>query len=158
MDSVNLLLPVLGIVGLLIFAGWILSMGSESLSEAYRSLTFGIVACGALLASPVMFYMTWQQFGAKSRLAAEYIPPCNALGHAELAQGGRPPRAIWRFVANDDAARILSYYEVECAKSGWKVERRRNDLLLTRDSGRFAIWSEKSGDQETIVFQKDPPR
>ena len=157
MDSVNLLLPVLGVVCLFVFAGWIMTIGNESLSNAYSSLTFGIVACSALLASPVCFYMTWQQYGAKSRLQDEHLPPCNALGHAELAQGGRPPRSVWRFVALDNARDILGYYETECARSGWKVERRKNGLLLTRESTRFAIWSEKSGERETIVFQKDPP-
>lgn len=157
MDSVNLMLPAAGVFCLLIFAGWILTIGNDSLAQSFATLKVGIVACGALLAAPVCFYMTWQQFGAKARLQAEHIPPCHALGWAEFAQGGRAPRYVWRFVALDESTNIFRYYETECAKSGWKVERRKNGMLLTRDGARFAIWAEKSNDKQNIIFQKNPP-
>ncbi len=159
MDSVDPLMPVIGVTCFGVFAGWLLGLvlRPESLSNVYASFKVGIVAIGALLASPVFFYMTWQQFGAKARLAVEHLPPCNALGHAALAQGGRPPRYLWRFEALDTATDIIRYYETECVKSGWTVEKKKNGLLLIRPEGKMGIWSEKSGDNEQIIFQKNPP-
>jgi hypothetical protein len=159
MDSVDPLMPIIGVTCLGIFIGWLIASGTqaESLSNVYASFKVSIVAFGALLASPVFFYMTWQQFGAKARLQSEHLPPCNVLGHAALAQGGRAPRYTWRFEARDDAAKILQYYETECPKSGWTVERKKNGLLFVRPDAKMEIWSEKSGDKEQIVFHKNPP-
>jgi len=72
------------------------------------------------------------------------------------AQGGRAPRLIWRFEALDDSPHILEFYETTCTKAGWKVERRKNGLLLSMPGLSVALWSEPHGNAEQIIIPKLP--
>lgn len=157
MDSLDLKMLIYGGGCLLFFIAWLLGRQVETFEDAFDSLPAAGVAFGALLVSPFFFYYAWQQVGAKTRLAHENLPVCEALGHAVGAQGGRPPRGIWRFEARDDAKNILAYYEAAAATAGWKVERKKNGVLLTRTGDSAAIWWEPAGDAQQIVIQKPAP-
>jgi hypothetical protein len=100
--------------------------------------------------------MSWQQLGAKGRLLQAGLPPCAALGHAVGAQGGRPPRGIWRFEALDTPATIIAYYETTVVQSGWKAEKKKNGILLEKAGRRMAIWTERQGDKDQVIFQRLP--
>lgn len=149
---------VYGVACLLFFIGWLLGRRVDSLGDAFDSLPAAMVALGALLMSPFFFYYAWQQVGAKARLAHENLPVSPALGHVVGAQGGRAPRGIWRFEALDGAQDILAYYETAAVTSGWKAERRKNGLLLTRAGDSAAIWWEPAGERQQIVIQKPAPK
>lgn len=158
MDSLDPKTLIFGVSCLAFFIVWLLGRRIDTLEDALDSLPAAAVAMGALLMSPFFFYYAWQQVGAKARLAQENIPVCAALGHVVGAQGGRPPRRIWRFEAQDDAKNILAYYETAVAASGWKLEKKQNGLLLTKADDSAAIWWEPAGDAEQIVIQKPAPR
>lgn len=154
MDSLDPIVLIIGMTCLGFFVIWLLGRQVESLEDAFDSLPAALVAMGALCAAPVFFYMAWQQFGAKSRLQHENLPVCAALGHAVGAQGGRAPRYIWRFEALDDAANILAYYEIAAVKTGWKMEKKPNGIILDKPGTRLAIWAEKNGAKPQIVIQR----
>lgn len=154
MDSLDPTVLIYGVTCLSFFVVWLLGRQVESLEDAFGSLPAALVAMGALLMSPVFFYMAWHQIGAKTRLAQENLPVCESLGHAVGAQGGRPPRSIWRFEVRDDAKNILAYYEAAATTTGWKAERKKNGVLLTKPGLSLAIWAEKSGDKEQVIIQK----
>ena len=156
MDSLNPTTLILGISCLGIFLGWVLARRSDSLSEAFDSLTTAIVAFGALCMAPFFFYGAWHQFGAKARLQTIDLPLCPAFGHAVGAQGGRAPRYIWRFETTDDSPHILDFYNGACRKAGWKVEGKKNGLLLTKPGLNVALWAEPHGAAEQIIIQKLP--
>ncbi|MBL9215835.1 MAG: hypothetical protein JNG83_10205 [Opitutaceae bacterium] len=148
---------ICGVGCLLFFFGWLLGRRIDTLEDAFDSLPAAGVAMGALLMSPFFFYYAWQQFGAKARLVQENIPVCEALGQAVGAQGGRMPRRVWRFAARDDAQKIIAYYETATAAAGWKLEKRKNGLRLTREGDSAAIWWEPAGEATQIVIQKPAP-
>lgn len=154
MDSLDPKVLIYGATCLGCFVVWLLGTQVESMEDAFKSLTGAIVAFGALCATPVFLYIGWHQIGAKVRLAQENLPVCEALGHAVGAQGGRAPRGLWRFEALADAKGILAYYESAAGAAGWKVERKKNGVLLTKPGLSLAIWSEKSGDKEQVIIQK----
>lgn len=156
MDSLNTATLFVGATCLGIFIGWLIGRRTDSLSEAFDSLTTALVAFGALLIAPFFFYAAWHQFGAKARLQQEYLPVSPALGHAVGAQGGRAPRYIWRFEVRDESKHILEFYETAAPKAGWKVERKKNGLLLTKPGQNVALWAEPHGSTEQIVIQKLP--
>ena len=156
MDSVNPMTLILGVTCLGAFFGWLVGRRSESLSETFDSLPTAIVAFGALCIAPFFFYGAWHQFGAKARLQSVDLPVCPGFGHAVGAQGGREPRCIWRFEALDDSPHILDFYEAACTKAGWKVERKKNGLLLSKPGLKIALWAEGQGAAEQIVIQKLP--
>jgi hypothetical protein len=157
-DSLDPKTLVFGVSCLAFFCAWLVSRRIDSLEDAFDSLPAAGLALAALLVSPFFFYYAWQQVGAKTRLAQENLPVCPALGHVVGAQGGRPPRGIWRFEALDDPKNILAFYETAAATSGWKFERRKNGLLLAKAGDTAAIWWEPAGDHEVIVIQKPAPR
>ncbi|SDR76813.1 hypothetical protein [Opitutus sp. GAS368] len=157
MDSLDPKMLIYGVACLGFFATWLLGRQVETLENAFDSLPAALVAFGALLMSPFFFYYAWQQVGAKARLVQEHLPVCEALGHAVGAQGGRPPRGIWRFEARDDVKNILAYYEAVTTTAGWKVERKKNGVLLTKAGDSAAIWWEPAGDGQQIVIQKPAP-
>jgi hypothetical protein len=148
---------IFGVSCLGFFVIWLLGRQVESLSDAFDSLPAALVAFGALCASPVFFYIAWHQIGAKVRLAQEHLPVCAAFGHVVGAQGGRAPRGIWRFEALDEAGNILAYYEAAAPAAGWKIEKKKNGLLLSKTGASLALWSEKKGDQEQVIVQKLSP-
>ena len=154
MDSLDPRVLLYGVACLGFFLFWLLGRKNETLEDTFNSLPAALVALGALCASPFFFYMAWHQIGAKSRLQQEQLPVCAALGHAVGAQGGRAPRGIWRFAAHDKPESILAYYETAAAKAGWKLERKKNGLLLNKTGTQLAIWAERHGDEEQIVIQK----
>jgi hypothetical protein len=158
MDSLDPMMLVLGVGSLAFFVAWLLGRGIESTEDAFNSLPAAGLALGALLLSPFFFYYAWQQVGAKARLAREHLPVSPALGHVIGAQGGRPPRGIWRFEAREGAQNILAYYETAAVASGWKSERKKNGLLLTKAGDSAAIWWEPSNEGEQIVIQKPAPK
>lgn len=149
---------VCGVGCVLFFAGWLLGGRSDTLEAVFDSLPVAGVAFGALLALPFFFYYAWQQAGAKARLSEASLPVCPALGHAVGAQGGRPPRSVWRFATREDPMSIIVYYESAVAAHGWKPERRKNGLLLTKAGDSAAIWWESSGEERQIVIQKPAPQ
>jgi hypothetical protein len=155
MDSLDPKVLIYGVSCLSFFLLWLLGRQVKSLEDAFDSLPAALVAMGALLMSPVFFYIAWHQIGAKSRLAQEGLPVSAALGHAVGAQGGHAPRGIWRFEALDDARDILAYYESAGSTAGWKLERKKNGLLMSKPGSSMAIWLEKQGDREQIVIQKE---
>ena len=154
MDSLNPTVLIYGVTCLGLFVFWLLGRKAESLEDAFNSLPTALVAMGALCAAPFFFYLAWHQIGAKARLQQENLPVCAALGHAVGAQGGRAPRGIWRFAAHNKPETILAYYETAAAKAGWKLERKKNGLLLNKPGTQLAIWAERHGDEEQIVIQK----
>ena len=156
MDSVNFTALFIGITCAGVFVAWLLGRQSESLAGAFDSLPTALVVFGALCAAPFFFYGTWQQYGAKTRLQQENLPVCASLGHAVGAQGGRAPRGIWRFEALDEPERILDFYATVCPKTGWQVVKKKNGLLLSKPGLSFALWTEKQGAEEQIIFQKSP--
>ncbi len=156
MNSLNPLTLILGVTCLGIFFGWLLGRRSESWSAAFDSLTTALVAFGALCIAPFFFYGAWHQFGAKSRLQTIELPVCPGFGHAVGAQGGRAPRCIWRFEALDDSASILEFYVTACTQAGWKVDRRKNGLLLSKPGFTISLWTEHHGNDEQIVIKKLP--
>ena len=157
MDSVDPKVLIFGVTCLAFFLVWLLGRKVESLEDAFDSLPAALVAMGALCAAPVFFYMAWQQVGAKSRLQQEHLPVCAALGHAVGAQGGRAPYGIWRFEALDEPWNILHFYEAAATGDGWKSDRKKNGILLEKAGLRMAIWTERQGDKDQIIFQKNPP-
>lgn len=154
MDSLDPTVLLYGVACLGCFVVWLLGRKTETLEDAFDSLPAALVAMGALCASPFFFYLAWHQIGAKSRLQQEQLPVCAALGHAVGAQGGRAPRGIWRFEAREDSGAILAYYEAAAPGAGWKPEKKKNGLLLTRPGRQLAIWAERHGDEGQIVIQK----
>lgn len=154
MDSLNPTVLIYGVTCLGFFVVWLLGRKAESLEDAFNSLPAALVALGALCASPFFFYMAWHQVGAKSRLQQEQLPVCASLGHAVGAQGGRAPRGIWRFEAREESGRIIAYYETAAPGAGWKLEKKKNGILLAKPGRQLAIWAEKHGEGEQIVIQK----
>lgn len=157
MISLNLMIPVIGFGCLVFFAAWLIWPREDSLWGAYDSLTTGILAFVTLLAVPMCIYMTWHQVGAKERLMHERLPVSADLGYVIGAQGGRAPRFIWRFKARVAPEVILKQYETLGPATGWKIERRKNGLLLQKPEAVFAVWIDRQNDEPEIVFEKRPP-
>jgi len=154
MDSLDPFVLVVGVTCLGFFVFWLLGRKTETLEDTFNSLPTALVAMGALCATPLFFYMAWHQIGAKARLQQENLPVCAALGHAVGAQGGRAPRGIWRFEALEESGKVLAYYETAAPGAGWKLEKKKNGILLTKPGRQLAIWAEKHGEGEQIVIQK----
>ena len=152
MDSLNPITLILGVTCLGAFVGWLVGRRNKSLSETFDSLPTAIVAFGALCMAPFFFYGAWHQFGAKARLQSVDLPVSPAFDHAVGAQGGREPRCIWRFEALGDSTHIMEFYETACTKAGWKVERKKNCLLLTKPGPLVRV----ARNAEQIIIQKLP--
>jgi len=158
MASLNPLFPILGVAFLVAFVIWLVWPRSDSLGEAYDSLTNAILPFVLLLAAPVFLYASWHQLGAKERLLGEGLPVSADLGYVVGAQGGRAPRCVWRFKALANPQTILADYETQAQASGWKTERTTPALLLHKPEVTFALWTEKHGDEAEIVFEKRRPK
>ncbi len=158
MSSLNPSVLLYGVCCLVFFFLWLLGRRVETFEDAFDSLPAAGVAFGALLIAPFFFYYGWQQFGAKDRLEKLGLPACPAFGHAVGAQGGREPRAIWRFEAPDDPKPVLAYYQEAATRHGWKIDRRKNGLLLEKDGMQVALWHEPHDGQTQFVIQRIKPK
>jgi len=142
----------------LLFAGWLIGRRVDTLRDALDSLTSAGLAFGALCAAPVFFYLTWQQAGAKDRLIEARLPVSPDFGRVVGAQGGRAPRNVWRFELGGEPADLFAGYERAAREAGWKVERRPNGLLLTRDGAGYGLWCEQHRDGPQAVIEPHPRR
>lgn len=158
MASVDPWLPLAGLGCLLFFGGWLLGRRAETFQEIFDTFVGAGIAFGALLASPLFFYLTFQQAGAKERLVAARLPVAPDFGLVVGAQGGRAPRNIWRFELTTAPEQLFADYERNAAAAGWKVERRKNGLLLTRDGTAYALWCEAKGDGTEAIIEPHPRR
>ena len=154
MDSVDPKGLLIGICCFASFVIWLLGRRVDTLGDAFDSLPAAGLAFGALLASPFFFYYSWQQYGAKARLMREGLPVSPAFGHAVGAQGGRPPRGIWRFETLDDPKPILAFYEAAATRLGWEMERKKNGVLLEKSGIQLAVWTEPHGGRQHVILQK----
>lgn len=158
MVSLNPFIPLAGFGCLVVFLAWLIVPREDSWSGAYDSLKTAMGIFVLLLAVPVCLYVTWHQVGAKERLLREHLPVSADLGYVLGAQGGRPPRLVWRFQARADPQAILAFYETEAKAAGWKSERTKEALLLHGPEATFAAWTERHGDKAEIIIQKRIPK
>lgn len=158
MVSLNPFIPLIGFGCLVVFVAWLIVPRENSWLGAYDSLTTAIGAFIMLFAVPMCLYMTWHQVGAKERLAREHLPVSADLGYVLGAQGGRPPRSVWRFQARANPQTILAFYETQAQAAGWKSERTKEALLLHGPDATFAAWTERNGDKAQIIIQKRVPK
>jgi hypothetical protein len=115
--EVLIAVPVmLGVLLLLVFA-----LSTETFRKTLDFFPGAMVVFILLLALPFPLYYAWQQAGAEGRLRAAGLPVWPGFAHATGAQGGREPRAVWRFAVGEEsggAEAATSFYRSEATRTG----------------------------------------